>query len=163
MKKALIIFFIFSLRFCTYSQNISQQVIGSCGTHINSNGYRINYTVGETVIATFENLNYILGQGFHQYSLLATSVDDIELFQKFLIYPNPATKNVNIRVLSAEDTGIHHVKILDTNGRILLSSEFNPRVDISASLNTENLTCGFYLIQVVDEKGRNANYKFIKI
>lgn len=143
-------------------QKISQQVIGSSGNYISSLGYSLNYTVGETVTTTSSNLGFVLGQGFHHYGLIATSIDDIELLNNFILFPNPATTDINFKRLSENENKIYIINIFDTKGRLVLAFNMKPE-DSVVSFNIANLECGFYIMHISDSSSIHTNYKFIKI
>lgn len=66
----------------------------------------------------------------------------------FTIYPNPATDMLEINT----DIPVLQVKILDINGRMVIESENNDRIDI------KHLISGIYFLKINDK----YFHKFIK-
>jgi endoglucanase len=73
------------------------------------------------------------------------SIDDDALDIKIVLYPNPSSNFLNVK-LSSFDKKIKNIRIIDVNGRII--NEYAPKHTNSIKLNTNNLENGVYLIQV---------------
>ena len=73
------------------------------------------------------------------------SIDDDALDTKIVLYPNPSSNFLNVK-LSSFDKKIKNIRIIDVNGRII--NEYAPKHTNSIKLNTNNLENGVYLIQV---------------
>jgi hypothetical protein len=66
MKKALLMLSCFCLAIGMVAQTLDQQVIATAGNYSEAGGVSVSWTLGECVIATFENNDIILTQGFQQ-------------------------------------------------------------------------------------------------
>ena len=73
------------------------------------------------------------------------SIDDDALDIKIVLYPNPSSNFLNVK-LSSFDKKIKNIRIIDVNGRII--NEYAPKHTNSIKLNINNLENGVYLIQV---------------
>jgi len=71
-------------------------------------------------------------------------INDSNLENNFIIYPNPSNGNVNIQPLL--DFGTGTIVIYDMNGREVYNK--NTSLQNTVSLNVENLTTGLYIIQI---------------
>ena len=71
-------------------------------------------------------------------------INDSNLENNFIIYPNPSNGNVNIQPLL--DFGIGTIVIYDMNGREVYNK--NTSLQNTVSLSVENLTTGLYIIQI---------------
>lgn len=63
IKKFSFMYLMLLVSFNIESQSLSKSVIGSSGGNL-TNSIQLNFTVGESVIATFQNPILTLGQGF---------------------------------------------------------------------------------------------------
>ena len=75
---------------------LSQSVISSGGNTATGNNFIISWTLGETVVATLQNENTNLTQGFHQplmVDLFPTSLED-DMVLDMVAYPNPTYDKV---------------------------------------------------------------------
>lgn len=97
---------------------------------------------GDVLVMPRDEVSDIITTGY-------VSVDENEL--EISIYPNPATTNVTI---SGIENGT--VTIYAVSGEVVYGSKVNGTVTI----NTEDLTTGVYMIEVI-ENNVKANYKLI--
>lgn len=144
------------------SQRISQNVLASCGTVFENLGYRLSFTVGESVIATFQSPNYTLGQGFHQSSLLVTSTGDLSILNKFGVYPNPVSDYINLELVKTNIREEYKLKILSLKGDLLIEDS----IDLAfrkKSYDVSSFTSGMYFLLLLDKHGHQAFFKIIKI
>lgn len=88
------------------------------------------------------------------YKLNTTLATENFLETTFIIYPNPATTILNIRMVA--NTNIEKVIIIDSAGKIVLTQNNN-----SKSINIEKLTAGVYVVEVIID-GKEVRNKFIK-
>ena len=106
-----------------------------------------NYYKLDQLTSRLKQLSFMDSLYFEMPSYLSTSVenrDDMEVF----IYPNPATDILEIKT----DLRVLQVKILDINGRVVIESENNDRIDI------KHLISGIYFLKINDK----YFHKFIK-
>ena len=88
------------------------------------------------------------------------SIDDDALDTKIVLYPNPSSSFLNVK-LSSSDKKIKHIRIIDVNGRII--NEYAPKHTNSIKLNTNNLKNGIYLIQVTTSENEVLGCKRIVV
>lgn len=69
---------------------------------------------------------------------------------QFEVYPNPANSIVTIK--NADNVLLNEVAIVDLNGRIIKTIEFNAVSE--AQINVADLTDGIYLLNITTDKGR---------
>ncbi|MCB2208357.1 MAG: right-handed parallel beta-helix repeat-containing protein [Bacteroidetes bacterium] len=80
--------------------------------------------------------------------------------KKYIVYPNPATKNLNVMVLSEELNRSSSVQIFNIFGQMVLSIDVaitNPEGYEMITLSIQHLACGVYVGLVGDRK-----FTFIK-
>ena len=88
------------------------------------------------------------------------SIDDDALDTKIVLYPNPSSNFLNVK-LSSSGKKIKHIRIIDVNGRII--NEYAPKHTNSIKLNTNNLENGIYLIQITTSENEVLSYKKIVV
>tara|TARA_B100000767_G_scaffold32761_1_gene27989 strand:+ start:27 stop:2450 length:2424 start_codon:yes stop_codon:yes gene_type:complete len=71
-------------------------------------------------------------------------VNDTDLDNKFIIYPNPSNGNINIKPLL--DFGDAKVSIYDINGRKVYNTDIN--LQNTVSINAQSLSSGMYIMQI---------------
>ena len=71
-------------------------------------------------------------------------INDTNLDNKFIIYPNPSNGNINIKPLL--DFGDAKVSIYDINGRKVYNTDVN--LQNTVSINAQNLSAGMYIMQI---------------
>ena len=70
------------------------------------------------------------------------------------VFPNPATKKVNI----VSDKKIKNMELMDVSGRVILTDQIN---DFKKVLNIQNITQGVYFLRIRMENGNLENKKLI--
>ena len=88
------------------------------------------------------------------------SIDDDALDTKIVLYPNPSSNFLNVK-LSSFDKKIKNIRIIDVNGRII--NEYAPKHTNSIKLNTNNLENGVYLIQITTTDNKVLRNKRIVV
>lgn len=143
-----------------FSQSVSPYVISPIGSFYTNSIGSLSWTLGETVIATLNNNNNILTQGFQQSSYKINAVNENKNKTKLSIYPNPSSGIVNINYLNKSHYKLDAV-IYNIEGIKLFEKQIN---------NTDNiidLSCfesSIFLLKIFDTKGKIINtYKIQKI
>lgn len=130
MKKSILFFLLFGSLSIIKAQSFDRSVIGSTGGNYNFTGGSISSTLGEVVIATVQNSNFTLTQGFqqnHYGNLAVSSVSKIP----FRIWPNPTQNvlNFNSEVFIQEMS----YEIVDMSGKVVLSGNLQlNQIDVSS-------------------------------
>ena len=128
---------------------LSQSVISSAGKTSTSNNFIISWTLGETVVATLQNENTNLTQGFHQplmVDLFPTSLED-DMVLDMVAYPNPTYDKVLFK--GGDPTGTYHLRLVDKLGRVLEQKSVQAS---ELELNMGRYINGSYLIEVIENK-----------
>ena len=128
---------------------LSQSVISSAGKTSISNNFIISWTLGETVVATLQNENTNLTQGFHQplmVDLFPNSLED-NMVLAMVAYPNPTYDKVLFK--GGDPTGIYHLRLVDKLGRVLEQKSVQAS---ELDLEMGRYTNGSYLIEVIENK-----------
>ena len=144
MKYIIIVFVFF------FSGNIySQTIISSAGKTSSSDNFIISWTLGETLVATLQNENTNLTQGFHQPLMVEISPASLEddMVLDMVAYPNPTYNKVLFK--GGDPTGTYHLRLVDKLGRVLEQKSV-PSDQLELEMGKYNN--GSYLIEVVEDK-----------
>ena len=139
------LFFIITISIKAYPQTI----ISSAGKTSSSDNFIISWTLGETLVATLQNENNNLTQGFHQpliVDLFPTSLED-DMVLDMVAYPNPTYDKVLFK--GGDPTGTYHLRLVDKLGRVLEQKSV-PSDQLEIEMG--RYTNGSYLIEVIENK-----------
>ncbi len=135
----------------------AQEVISSQGNTYSNGTNTVDYTIGETVIATVSNGTNDVTQGFHQTKLTVTSIEDLDINLNVNIYPNPTSDKV---IVSMENYENMRFVLFDANGKVL-----NEAIITSAAteINVTDYAYGNYLLSITDNQNTKLKtYQIIK-
>ncbi len=164
-QQRLLFIFIFFIFFrlnaqVTSSEKLVRSTTGVSGSSeiiaANNKTYVIQQSIGQaSAIGTFNNVDYILRQGFIQPNVLAKIIDkDIPLNLEAIIYPNPFVESVTIS-FSEQITDKVEVVVFDVLGRVVFSKNYNAEQNLQVQFN--NLPVANYILKVTAN-----NKQFIK-
>lgn len=145
---------LFTLFLSSSSYFYGQEVISTAGNTYNNGGVNLYWTIGETIIATEDDGNNILTQGFHQPQITISIVEET-IPTLFSIYPNPATNQVTIEARKAINSS---ATLTDLNGKTIQSFSLNQLI---THINIEYYSTGIYLLTIKENDTINT-YKIIK-
>ena len=150
------LFFIITISIKAYPQTI----ISSAGKTSSSDNFIISWTLGETLVATLQNENNNLTQGFHQpliVDLFPTSLED-DMVLDMVAYPNPTYDKVLFK--GVDPTGTYHLRLVDKLGRVLEQKSV-PSDQLEIEMGRYNN--GSYLIEVVEDRSeRRVIFNIVK-
>jgi len=72
---------------------------------------------------------------------IGTIIESVKPHDNINIYPNPAKRFV---IIELENSGLSKISIHEITGKVLISKEFNTKINI----NTKDLTSGIYIIKI---------------
>jgi hypothetical protein len=124
-----------------FGQSIERQVIGSAGTVFSNNNISMSFTVGETMVSSYNNGSHWLTEGFQQGLFdPISSVDQVDFIDIGVsLYPNPFMENFNL-VFEEGEAQDFDVIVLNMLGemvnvnRINMGQKVNP-IGLRLSLN----------------------------
>lgn len=106
------------------AQSLSPSVVASAGdffvnTQANAS---LSFTVAEmTMVETFQNQGHFLTQGFQQPEINLVGVEEEDLFFEFVVYPNPASSDLNFRY-RLRKPGLVSMRLINMNGVQVLAT-----------------------------------------
>jgi hypothetical protein len=153
-------FILLFLVFALAASAQKQEVIASAGGYNTSGSLSISWTLGETIIPTFQNGNLILTHGFQQQLLVTTVEENLEELVKVTVYPNPASDNINIRFESPLD-GEVTIQLINGQGKLVKTDVIEVSVT-EKQLNLQDLASGTYFLKLTKNKTSNV-YKVVKL
>ncbi|NQW37203.1 MAG: T9SS type A sorting domain-containing protein [Flavobacteriales bacterium] len=160
---SLLIAFLFIQQVNSQNNSSEQLVRSSTGVSgsseiisANNKTYVVQQSIGQaSAIGTFNNVDYILRQGFIQPNVLAKIIDDkIPLNLEAIIYPNPFVESISISFNEKVSDKIE-VFVFDVLGRLVFSKSYLADQKINVQFN--NLSVADYIIKVVAN-----NKQFVK-
>ena len=84
-----------------------------------------------------------------------------ESFSKIKVYPNPTRGELNF-IFDFSDTKKYSIKIFDTQGKLLSSSEIeSSEARNIKTISLNDIANGLYFYNVINDKGQATNGKFI--
>lgn len=135
------------------AQSVTPFVYATAGDYFENSaaGASLSFTVGEmSMVETFFANNHFLTQGFQQPEVTPIAVtDELDIFEEFLIFPNPANDHLNIRY-SLRYPGDLSLQLVNLNGVTVI-----PAMDIKYTggfqedlMPLEEIAQGMYILQV---------------
>jgi hypothetical protein len=142
------------------SAQVKQEVIASAGGYSLNGNLSISWTLGETIIPTFQNGNLILTHGFQQQLIITSVEENLEELVKVTVYPNPASDNVNISFDEPLD-GEVKVFLINSQGKLVKTDVIGETI-VEKQMNLQDLPAGVYYLKLM--KGKLSNvYKVVKL
>jgi hypothetical protein len=162
MKRYILVFVTILIALSLSGQK--QEVIASAGGYNSAGGISISWTLGETIIPTFQddpvNPTIILTHGFQQQLIVTTVEENLLELVNVTVYPNPASDILNIRFEEPLD-GKVDVYVLNQRGSLVLT-DFIEATTVEKQINMTEYAAGIYFVRLV--KGKLSNvYKVVKL
>jgi hypothetical protein len=168
MNKLIVVLGMLLLSANVNGQSLSPFVVASAGdfflnTQANAS---LSFTVGEmSMVQTFQNQGHFLTQGFHQPETNLVGMDEEDMFYEFVIFPNPASADLNFRY-RLRHPGLVHMRLINMNGVQVLES-YEDRYgsgQTEDAFDVRGLAQGMYFLEVryqAPAKGidHHRNYK----
>lgn len=136
-----------------WSQFLERDVVASAGDYFTNAqaNVTLEFTIGEmTMVETFFANGHFLTQGFHQpdHKEGVFIDEETQIFEEFVVYPNPASEAVNIRY-TLRSPGSLSFELISMNGVKLYQQENHPYLGGSDrySIDLERLAQGMYFVK----------------
>ncbi len=142
------------------AQSIEPGVVSSSGTHSSNGTTQVSWTIGEPVIATYNDGSNILTQGFHQTLLTVTGIQEAGALQGVSVYPNPTNQLLNLRL--DVNPGDITVLLIDASGRLILSEAIQSGTT-EHEFDLSGISNGTYLLQLLSKEGLSATFNIQKV
>lgn len=164
MKKYFLIFIAVTLILPVCAQTVEPMVIASAGGYDEATGVSISWTLGETIIPTFqddpEDPTIILTHGFQQQLIVTTVEENLEILVNVTVYPNPVSEILNIRFEEPLDGEVDLV-LLTQDGK-LVKNDIIEATTFEKQISMQDLPSGIYFLKLI--KGKLSNvYKVVRL
>lgn len=157
MKNIILTLYLCVAGFALHAQEINKQVVASAGSDESAGNYQISQTIGEAVVTTHTQGNYILCQGFQQADgLTSVAIKELENF-KFSFYPNPVQTELNVHF--EENLQDVTFAIYSPTGQLINQTSFKNEQEVK--LNLDGLSTGIYFVQF-NVKTENVRFEIVK-
>lgn len=128
------------------AQTLSRSVIAAGGGSFSSSTLQADWTLGETVIGSFDGSNLLINQGFQQGPDVAASNVNGFVKGNIQLYPNPSNGILNLRY-KGTPTGNLRFSIWSADGK-QLDPAWIQQTDGLWTCNISALAPGSYFVQV---------------
>ncbi len=146
MKKIVLLFvLILSVHSLSAQLAVKKWSISSQGGSASSSGgIGMVFTIGELAVREYTSGGVLLSESFVGPDIAALDVEDYQLLEDVLIYPNPVSHNLYVRL---PETMQYEVKLMDMTGKEVIGKQGRGEL---VSLDISSLAQGTYLLLVID-------------
>jgi len=130
------------------------------GGDISSPSGTINYSIGQIFYTTNGATSGTVSQGVQQaYEIFVTTgIEHIEITLNILVYPNPTTDYLLLKIDQEELEGLHF-QLYNINGQLLQKNKLNNQ---ETHINISNYSQATYILNVYSNKKEIKTFKIIK-
>jgi hypothetical protein len=136
----------------TSNMLLAQSVLATGGSSYTSPSVSVNWTVGETVIQTFDASSALVTQGMHQDNALPTIITE-QSPNLLTIWPNPAREVVTI---SGSKQPIERIEIFDAVGKWVVTHTQKNTFSVAP------LAAGSYVVRV-HSNARSEEHRLVVV
>ena len=132
------------------AQSTDLEVLGNAGGYGSQENAQLTWTLGELSIATLNDPQATLTQGFNQTSLVVTALEDAFPEEwEVKAFPNPVSEVLNVRW--NETTQPVHLRFTNLSGQVLYQSKVEDTPE--TQFQVTDFAQGTYFLEVFDENG----------
>lgn len=129
------------------SQSLERQVIGSAGGSFNGS-FQVDWTAGETVVATGSGGSVIITQGFQQPPEIPNAIKSVNTPSSLKAFPIPSPDWVTLRWNGDKPT--FNVSLFNMTGSLIFSGKWVDSEDFKLDLS--GFSQGIYTLKLNSEK-----------
>lgn len=156
IKPALLVFFCLA-----FTKLHAQSTIAVSAGNLSGSGGTVAFSIGQTVYSTYKESNGSVSEGVQQpYEIsLITGIEEAkDISLEFLIYPNPATDFLTLKINNYEMVDLIYL-LYDINGTILKNSKIESN---EITISMQNLKASIYFLKVIHGSKDIKTFKIIK-
>ncbi len=145
-----------------FSQIIQNEVVATTGDIYVIEDNEIAWTLGESIIESFQSDQFIITQGFHQPSFW---FDELPEQQNpgftVNVFPNPANQFVRIQLTEPETNEKFHLTICDITGKLYLDQAFDSA--LANKIDLSQISEGILFLTITRLKdGGKKSFKIVR-
>jgi hypothetical protein len=125
------------------AQTFSPEVISTSGASMSNGTTTLDWTLGEPATATLDNSSNLLSQGFHQPSIVVTSIADAATLNEVMVFPNPTIDVVQIQFTTNQKSTL--VELYSLEGKLL---ERQSVISLTVEMNMSTYPAGTYFLRI---------------
>jgi len=143
-------------------QPIQNDVITTSGSLVSNDQNMVSWTIGETIIETYNNSGSIVTQGFQQVYFSFTEILEIkEANFTVNVFPNPAIDFVNIDIQSEDLNGTYNIEINSLNGQLIHKQSYH--LSNTLRIDLRSVKAELVILKVTHkETGSQRVFKIVK-
>ncbi|MBE9510529.1 MAG: T9SS type A sorting domain-containing protein [Bacteroidetes bacterium] len=135
------------------------EVIATSGDFYENSSGSLSWTLGEVVIETLSETNFILTQGFQQSKLTVTAINDLQTSGiELSVYPNPTNSFLFIEVKTDKQRDLQ-INLFDLNGKLILQKKITGS---KQTVNMQNYKPATYILKVTEGNKEIRTYQIVK-
>jgi len=85
------------------------------------------------------------------FTIIATGVNNLDMVNKFTVFPNPASSTVNVQIALTENADMK-IELVDLTGKVILSENTGKVNQLNYRMNTTAVPNGIYVVRVSGSK-----------
>lgn len=138
----------------------AQENTVAAGGEATGSGGSASYTVGQVVYTTNTGTNGSTTQGVQQpYEITATTgVDETSINLEMIVYPNPTTDYLTLKIQSEEFKSMSY-QLIDMQGKIIESEKLTTN---TTSIKMEGLPKSTYIVNIIENNKPIKTFNIIK-
>jgi hypothetical protein len=137
----------------------AQQGFVVSGGEASGTGGLVSFSIGQINYASASSADHIIIEGIQQSGDNITNIEETEINLTALVYPNPTTEFLTLKVENGEFNNLSFV-LYDEQGKLLLSRRFEGN---ETNVNVTHLPPSKYFIKVINENKEIKSFKIIKL
>lgn len=142
------------------AQKLDPSVICASSGFITNGQTNINWTLGETVIATMGSANALVSNGFEQSGFAVTAVKNDMTAWNIQLYPNPTNKLLSIHIQNKIGS-LASYELFDSLGKLISEGQILREI---TDVDCSQLMSAFYYLRIKDAYGNAMQtYKIMKL
>jgi hypothetical protein len=161
MFKTLLLFIAVSMLFPYYSrgQTIILQLVGTSGESLKNSTYQLDFSIGEMLIESYNNPQYLVTQGFQQGTYIISVIEENPaLSYQIKVYPNPADDFIHLEIGAPLTEKLLYI-VTDQSGKITLRGHTN---ELLSQVDFSGYSTGIYFLTVLQKNRILKSFKIIK-
>lgn len=135
----------------------SQSLVSIAGQSFSNTNYSLDWSLGEVIIDTYTNQEYIITQGFHQTKLTVVGLNEKYCEgNDFNVFPNPVDESLTINCLRKETAFSWF--LFDETGK---SIDLKEQINFQQNIDFQQFNPGIYILKIISEN-KTFQFKIVK-